>query len=216
MLIPILFIYGACCGSLLVALASRYATGTSYFFPRSHCDTCQTPLAYWQLVPVLSYLLARGKCRTCTAVIPPITLILEVGAGLIATTVATPFSLRIALWLGLWTFAALCDARCQTFPGWVSWLALGVDLLAQPPLIWLVGILGFGLIRVLWPRWSRPLVGDGDLQMILSYGRLWGLPATAQWLLVACGLALWRARRGERLAFLPYLVMSAVGWWLWR
>ena len=216
MLLPILFIYGACCGSLLVALASRYARGTSYFFPRSHCDTCQTPLAYWQLVPVASYLLVRGKCQTCAAVIPPITFLLEVGAGLIATTVATPFSLRVVLWLGLWTFAALCDAQCQTFPGWVSWLAMGLVLMTHPLSVWLVGGSLFALIRWLWPRWSQPTIGDGDLDMFLSYTLLWGLNATAHWLLLACGLALSRARCGERLAFLPYLVVSAVAWWLIR
>ncbi|WP_260339416.1 prepilin peptidase [Levilactobacillus parabrevis] len=46
-------------------MATRYVTGDSYLFPASHCDTCQTPLAYWQLVPVLSYALLRGKCQIC-------------------------------------------------------------------------------------------------------------------------------------------------------
>jgi len=38
--------------------------------------------------------------------------------------------------------------------------------------------------------------------------------ATAHWLVVACLLGLWRARVGRRIAFLPDLVVSAVGWWL--
>lgn len=214
MLIIILFIYGSCTGSLLVAMASRYVTGDSYLFPASHCDTCQTPLVYWQLVPVLSYALLRGKCQNCGETVPAVTLIVEVAAGLLATTVIDWPSLLVVLWLGLWGFAALCDWQTQTFPGWVSWITTGLSLWHHSPLIWLLGCTCLLAIHLLWPRWRHPVIGDGDLEMMVSHGFLWGVAATAHWLVVACLLGLWRARGGGRIAFLPDLVVSAVGWWL--
>ncbi|TGD19395.1 prepilin peptidase [Levilactobacillus suantsaiihabitans] len=211
----ILFIYGACLGSWLTAMADRYATGTSPLYPASHCEICQTPLAYWQLVPVVSYLVLRGRCHYCQQRIPPTTLVLEISCGIVLTTL-TLATLRPLLWLGLWTFAALCDARTQTFPGWLVWLAWPLTVWALPwPTIILAtsGLLG---IQLLWRHWPTPLIGDGDLELILAYAITRGSTATAQWLLVASTLALWRARKQKRLAFLPYLVASAVGWWLIR
>lgn len=214
MLLIILFIYGSCTGSLLVAMASRYATGGSYLFPASHCDTCQTPLTYWQLVPILSYTLLRGKCQTCGRMIPAITVGVEVITGLLATTVTDLASLVIVLWLALWGFAALCDWQTQTFPGWVSWLTTGLSLWGQSPVVWLTGCALLLTIHLLWPRWHHPTIGDGDLEMMVSYSLLWGVTSTAQWLLVACLLGLWRSRAGRRIAFLPDLMVSAIGWCL--
>lgn len=211
----ILFIYGACLGSWLTAMADRYATGASPIYPASHCDTCQTSLAYWQLVPVISYLLLRGRCHYCQQRIPPTTLYLEVGAGFLLTTF-TSTTIRPLLWLGLWGFAALCDARTQNFPGWIVWLTWPLTVWSLPwPTIILATCLLLG-VHLLWQRWPNPLIGDGDLELILAYALYWGITATAQWLLVASLAALWRSRDCKRLAFLPYLVSSAVAWWLIR
>lgn len=209
----ILFIYGACLGSWLVAMATRYATAASIVYPASHCDTCQTPLTAWQLVPVISYLVLRGRCHYCEAVIPAETLLAEVSGGLLLTTIS-PSHFQAVFWLGLWAFAALCDARTQTFPGWLSWGSLLLALWGQPPLLLLLGSLLFAAIRLLWPRWTTPSIGDGDLDMMLSYSLLWGLTATAHWLLVACLLAFTHRSLAPRAPFIPYLSLSSLLWWL--
>ncbi|WP_203637447.1 prepilin peptidase [Levilactobacillus wangkuiensis] len=209
----ILFIYGTCIGSWLTAMADRYATNTSPFYPASHCDTCQTPLAHWQLVPVCSYLLLRGRCHYCHASIPATTFIMEVTVGLLLTTLHPTTSTRL-IWLGLWGFAALCDARTQTFPGWISYATLPLVLWGHTPLVVLLTLTVALSIRVLWPHWRHPLLGDGDLEMMLSYLLLWGMTATARWVLLASTLALLQRSAPRRIAFLPYLVISAVCWWL--
>jgi len=210
----ILFIYGACLGSWLTDMADRYATNASPYYPASHCETCQTPLAYWQLVPVLSYLLLRGKCHDCRTPIPVATFILEVTAGLMLTSLY-PTTIPHLLWLGLWSFAALCDARTQTFPGWISYTTLPLALWGHTPLTILLALTAAISIRLLWPHWHQPMIGDGDLEMMLSYLLLWGTMATARWLLLASTLALLQRPTPNRTAFLPYLVISAACWWLW-
>lgn len=210
----ILFIYGACLGSFLGAMADRYVTGESPLFPPSHCATCSTRLVPWQMVPILSYLLLRGRCGYCQATISPTTLLIE-GTAAISLTTWTPALTSPLLWLSLWAFAALCDAQTQTFPGWLSWAALGTSLISQPWSIILLATSLFGLIRWLWPHWSHPWIGDGDLEMMLGYWVIFGSLSMAHWLLLACGLALLLIRTHTRLAFLPYLTMSTLACWLW-
>lgn len=211
----ILFIYGTCIGSGLVALADRYATHTSIFYPASHCDTCQTPLAYWQLVPIFSYLLLRGRCHYCQTAIPATSLLVEFTAGLVLTTL-TPTTIIPLLWLGLWGYAALCDARTQTFPGWVSYLSLILVLYDHPFSSWLAGGLLFTLIDWIWSRWFSSAIGNGDLDLILTYALLHDIEHAAELTLLACSLALLQQQSGQRLAFIPHLIVSGIFWWLWR
>ncbi|MFC6207801.1 prepilin peptidase [Levilactobacillus tongjiangensis] len=210
----ILFVYGACLGSFLVAMADRYVTGESPFFPPSHCATCSTRLVPWQMVPILSYLVLRGRCAYCQANIMPTTLFVEGVTAILLTTWTPTFTLPL-LWLSLWTFAALCDTQTQTFPGWLSWAALGISLISQPWSIILLATSLFGLIRWLWPHWIHPWIGDGDLEMMLGYWLLFGSLSLVHWVLLACGLALLTVRAHVKFAFLPYLMASALAWWLW-
>lgn len=212
------FIYGCCWGSFLMATATRYRNHQSLLYPSSHCDTCQTPLLPWQLVPVISYGVLRGRCSFCHSRIPSLTFIGELMMGLLATTVTDWHTGRLVLELSLWCLAALCDNRCQTFPGWISWGSFLLAAIGQPfPPICVTGSL-IVLLHWCWPRWPRPLVGDGDLEFILCYWLTNGLLPSARWLLTACILALWLTRHTPpttRIAFIPYLTTSALWWWLW-
>lgn len=214
----ILFIYGSCWGSFLMAAADRYRTDQSLLFPASHCATCQTPLPPWQLVPVLSYLCLRGRCLTCHTPIPPVTLAMEVGVGLLATHVHDWPSGLTYLELTLWLLAALCDHTTQTFPGWISLVSLLLTSWDHSVLLVLLISSLLLVVRWCWPRWPRPLIGDGDLEVMLCYGLGHSLTASATWLLTACTGALLLTRHSAlpgRIAFIPYLTASAVWWWLW-
>ena len=76
-------VLGAVFGSFLNCMAWRMVHHESVWKGRSHCATCGHPLKAADLVPVLSYLLLRGKCRYCGEKIPPRYMIAElVSAGL--------------------------------------------------------------------------------------------------------------------------------------
>ncbi|WP_261809760.1 prepilin peptidase [Levilactobacillus humaensis] len=211
-----LFCYGSCFGSLICATSGRYARHESPYSPRSHCDTCRTPLRPWQLIPILSYLCQRGHCHACGTAIPLQVLVLEVAGGWLATTITGPATLLAVIWLYLWSYAALCDAATQTFPGIISWLSLPVLFWSAGPFVWGLGALWLLGIHLIWPHLSRPLIGDGDLEFIGLYALAFGVQATAWWLLTACLLALVLNRQSSgRIALLPYLTISALGWWLW-
>lgn len=69
---------GLVTGSFLTVVAHRVPDGASIVRPGSHCPTCKTPLRSIDNVPVLSYLLRRGRCRACAARIPARYLLVEV------------------------------------------------------------------------------------------------------------------------------------------
>jgi len=64
-------VLGACVGSFLNVVAWRLPRQESVVVPGSHCPRCGTALAWFENVPVLSWLLLRGRCRHCAAPISP-------------------------------------------------------------------------------------------------------------------------------------------------
>jgi prepilin signal peptidase PulO-like enzyme (type II secretory pathway) len=82
---------GLAVGSFLNLCAYRVARGQSIVRPRSHCVSCDATLGVRELIPVLSYLLQRGRCRHCGAAISKRTLAGELWTG------AAFVSLRAAL-----------------------------------------------------------------------------------------------------------------------
>ncbi|MBL9031253.1 MAG: prepilin peptidase [Phycisphaerae bacterium] len=78
-----IFAYGACLGSLINVLVYRLPRGISVVSPPSRCPACQTRLTWRENIPVLGWLLLRGKCRFCKAPISPEYPIVEAIVGLL-------------------------------------------------------------------------------------------------------------------------------------
>lgn len=69
--LPLLVAFlGACFGSFAAVVAWRLPRQESLLHPGSHCPRCGTPLAWYENVPVLGWLLVRGRCRHCGAGVP--------------------------------------------------------------------------------------------------------------------------------------------------
>ncbi|OGZ52757.1 MAG: hypothetical protein A3B25_01000 [Candidatus Ryanbacteria bacterium RIFCSPLOWO2_01_FULL_48_26] len=89
---PLLFVFGAALGSFINVLAVRYDSKRFIFDAhsiggRSHCPTCSNVLRWFELVPILSFLFQRGRCRRCKSRISVQYLIVELLAGLICVFV---------------------------------------------------------------------------------------------------------------------------------
>lgn len=101
MSVPLLILLGGIAGSIagsfVGALVSRWPDGRSVADGRSRCDNCGRVLAARELVPVLSFLALRGKCRTCGAAIPPSHFVAEIACALVGATAFAAASLGVAL-----------------------------------------------------------------------------------------------------------------------
>lgn len=84
-------VFGGIMGSFLTMLAYRVPRKLSIIAPRSHCPSCQTQLEARDLIPVFSYLLNRGQCRHCKAVIGARYLMIEVTCVVSAVMLAMLF-----------------------------------------------------------------------------------------------------------------------------
>lgn len=84
MLISLFFgALGAIVGSFIGVIAERMNTGQSFVSGRSRCNSCARALSPHDLIPVLSFVFSKGKCRTCKAYIPGLYAILELTLGIL-------------------------------------------------------------------------------------------------------------------------------------
>jgi prepilin signal peptidase PulO-like enzyme (type II secretory pathway) len=88
----LLFVFGAAIGSFLNVVSLRYKEGGRIFFTktiqgRSHCNACLRTLSWYELIPLLSYLLLLGKCKTCRVKLSPQYFLIEAACGLLVATI---------------------------------------------------------------------------------------------------------------------------------
>lgn len=83
-IILIFFIYGLVFGSFFNVVGLRVPKKTLFAQNRSYCDTCQRTLTWSELIPVVSYVLQRGKCRKCGESISLIYPTMELATGILA------------------------------------------------------------------------------------------------------------------------------------
>ena len=105
-ILALVFITGLCIGSFLNVVILRTLSEESIVFPASKCPKCQTPLKWWHNIPVLSYILLRGKCAFCKEPISIQYPIIELITGIIYTILFMKFGVSFDT-LFAWVFAAL-------------------------------------------------------------------------------------------------------------
>ena len=115
------FVAGACIGSFLNVCISRWPAELSVVKPRSRCPRCERPIAWHENIPVLSWLLLRGKCRGCALPIslqyPAVELLVAFGwVTALAAFGPTLEAFRVAV-LGTLLFGiAMTDAQHYLIP----------------------------------------------------------------------------------------------------
>jgi len=231
--------FGLVMGSGVTAIAYRVPRDISWIRGRSACPTCGTTLRPADLVPLISYLLSRGRCRHCNTRIPmryPITELLcaawaillygRIGMGWDYPFLALWGFLLIALmWIDL-DFQLLPDAL--TFPGTLIALA-AVFQWPQGGRHALFGVaLGSGLLWLLaWGYFKLRKVegmGGGDIKLAAMFGAVLGWELTLVTLfLAALAGSLWGGllvarRKGDGMTALPFgtlLAPAAMVAFLW-
>ncbi|MDE2213038.1 MAG: prepilin peptidase [Patescibacteria group bacterium] len=123
---------GLVLGSFLNVLIFRYGTKEG-IGGRSHCRTCRHPLSSWDLVPVFSYLLLRGRCRYCAAAISPQYPLVECSMGILSAGVflahpqGVAYVLGLFMWMGLlFLFVYDLKSLILPFPALIVTGALGL------------------------------------------------------------------------------------------
>ena len=97
----IIFIFGSIMGSFLNVLAVRLSNNESIIYPRSHCHNCNHKLKWYELIPIISYIIQKGKSRCCHTRIPISYLIVEIVTGALYCTAYHSFGFTNELIISL-------------------------------------------------------------------------------------------------------------------
>lgn len=138
------FAVGLVLGSFLNVVAHRVPRGESVVRPGSRCPACGRSIRPWENVPVLSWVLLRGRCRGCSAQISWRYPLVELGTGLLFLLVAlrygaSPFTPLWMLFAAALLAAALIDFEHHIIPDEVSLGGLLAGLVVVPLMSWMAG-----------------------------------------------------------------------------
>ena len=212
-----LFCVGACVGSFLNVVVYRLPRGRSLAHPGSCCPSCGHAIRLWDNIPILSWLLLRGRCRDCRAPISPRYFWVEL-------FVATLF-LAVAFWerthfIGVWPGVPLRPLPSGAYDLWPYWSRYAVHVVLLATLVGGALILGDSFrtpSRLFWPAIGLALLLPVIWPEIRSvaawqYGKLpgWqaglidGLAGLAAGVVGGLAGSLWRwLRTGEWPPFAP-------------
>lgn len=79
----VIFIFGIIMGSFYNVLATRLPIGKSIIKPGSHCDACDHKLKWYENIPLISYIIQKGKCKNCGTQIPFDVFLSELATGVL-------------------------------------------------------------------------------------------------------------------------------------
>jgi len=236
MTIVITALYGLLAGSFLTVVVDRVPRGASVVSPGSACGNCGLRLGVPDLVPVLSWLALRGKCRKCHTSIGIEPLVLELSTSFLFGLTAWHFGLSwrtpayCVLMAGLVALSWI-DLRTKRLPrSIIHWTAaLGVPLLCvaaivehEPRRIWMLAVgaaISLAVMLVIYTA-SRGGMGDGDVRLAPLLGAYLGFlnpglaPVGLFFGFVAgavVGVALMAAKKAGRRTAVPFGPFLALG-----
>jgi leader peptidase (prepilin peptidase)/N-methyltransferase len=237
------FIFGTIIGSFLNAVLWRLRTRESIVIGRSHCTTCEHVLAPGDLVPVLSFLLLRGKCRYCKAGIHPSYILVELAVGALFLLFASrafangPLDgIGMSRLLLQWYFAAaltlvfvydlryMLIPRALTLPATVVAALAGLALGMSPVGMALGMIVGGGIFWLQYVVSKGRWIGGGDISLGVLMGAMLGWPLTLVALFLAyvggaliCSVMLLSRRSvwNSQIPFGTFLSVATLATLLW-
>jgi len=205
-----IFVFGLLFGSFLNVCIHRLPLGLSVVTPRSACPECKQPIAFYDNLPVLSWLILGGRCRHCKTPISPRYLLIELLTGLLFLACYWHFGLTLStlkycmlsfLLLGL----IFTDAETKLLPDKMTLpgLALGLIFSLLVPVNDLAAQFLPGMMNL-------PFSGDISARLVSMIDALLGASLGASFIYGAGAIYLrWRGTEG--MGFGDVKLMAMVG-----
>jgi len=228
----LLFVLGLLVGSFLNVCIYRLPRRESLNWPGSHCTACDRPLSWYENIPLVSWLVLRGRCRTCHTPISPVYPIIEALTGLVFLTAFELYALTPLLAVRLLFACAMIvlfviDLQHRILPNVITvpGVVVGFAVSLWLPPGWLSSslglLLGGGVLFLIGEVYYRTRgvegMGMGDVKMLAMIGAFLGWPLMLLTLILATfsgaivGLAMIVSGRGGAKAALPFGTFLAVG-----
>ena len=212
-----LFFFGACVGSFLNLVIYRSKTGQPWMTGRSQCESCKQHIAWYDNIPLLSFVFLRGKCRRCRAALSVSHPIVEGLTGVLFLwwylvgffffqLTQQPFTmLQPLFWLLVGVvllFIFMYDYRYLIIPDWTVLTLTALALLYRMALVlagimrhedffWTVcgAVAASGFFYLIWLVTKQRGIGLGDVKLAAPLGLLLGWPVVwvGLWLATVVG-----------------------------
>ena len=178
MTIAAFFLFGLVIGSFLNVCITRIPEGASIIAPRSRCPHCMSFIKPYDNIPVVSWLVLGGKCRSCHAPISPMYPAVELLTGLLFVACYLCFGLTVPAlkWIFftcLLVVLVVTDFRERILPDVVNWFGVGLGLVFAayvPPVDGVAATLLRRFVEL--PRWTSGVL-DAILGGAFCGGLLW-------------------------------------------
>jgi leader peptidase (prepilin peptidase)/N-methyltransferase len=229
-------VLGLLIGSFLNVCIVRWPAEESVVKPRSRCPQCGNLIAWYDNIPVVSWIALGAKCRHCKLPIPIRYPLVELAVGLLWGVVAWHYglsveALRAALFGTILLGIAMSDAREYIIPDEFSigGTVLGIVLaFAGGTLPWMQAVLGAGIgFSLLWAvAWAgtrllgQDAMGGGDIKMLAMIGAFLGWQGVLLTLFLGAALGtviflpLKLAGREKLVPFGIFLAIGAAACWV--
>lgn len=234
------FIFGAAIGSFLNVCIYRIPDNESIIRPLSRCPRCKTPIRFYDNIPIISFLILKGKCRDCGEKISWRYPLVELITGLLALLLFIKFGLSLQF-LAVFVFTAVLiiitfiDLDHQiipdvlTLPGIPVFLLAGIFIMKVPWHEALIGVLVgggvlFAIAFVYEKLTKREGMGGGDIKLLGMIGGFFGWKALIFILLFASlggalvGITAMIIKKQDMkyaVPFGPFLAAAAVAYIFW-
>lgn len=230
-----IFIFGLTIGSFLNVCTFRIPASKSIVRPGSMCPGCNSPIKYYDNIPVISYIFLGGKCRKCNMPISFRYPLVELISGLVALAVFIRFGLSFEglvyfIFISTLIVITFIDIDHRIIPDVISLPGIPIGFLASfllSSISWkesLIGILAGGgsLLAVAWIYnliTKKEGMGGGDIKLLAMIGAFIGLKGVLFTIFAAsatgtaAGIAVMlKTQKGMKLAvpFGPFLSLGAM------
>ena len=229
----IIFIFGSIMGSFLNVLAVRLSNNESIIYPSSHCHNCQHKLKWYELIPILSYIIQKGKSNCCNTRIPISYLIVEIVTGALYCTAYHSFGFSYELVISLIFISSLITIIVSDIEYMIildEVIAVACILIILLELVFfgleftvnkiLSGILAFitmyGIKMIGDKMFKKESMGGGDIKLMFLFGIVIGFPLSicdiflATFIAFLVAIYLLFSRKDSLIPFGPFLAMAAI------
>ena len=164
MLSIIYFFLGASLGSFIGLICDRFPE-KSIIFPSSHCSHCKHQLCFFEIIPILSQLFLRSRCRSCQTPIPLRYLFMELFCGVICLLYFYDFlSLEVTYFLYFSLCLSIFDLKHKSYP-------LLIWIVGTVPLLFMGNYylsFALGIILAILSYMKHLNIGEGDFLYLAS------------------------------------------------
>ena len=234
----IFFIFGSIMGSFYHVIATRLSKGKSIITPASHCEKCNHQLKWYELIPIISYIIQGGKCRHCKEKLPLSYLLMEICTGILFAVCYHVFGFTLELISSIIFVSSLIiiiisDIEYMIILDEVLIFAVFgiiiidiVDVgLYETSLRVLAGLGSFATMYLVKKvgdiMFKQESLGGGDIKLMFLIGLVIGYPMAicniffATFIAFPIALSLLIFKKDNIIPFGPFLSMSGIILYIW-